>query len=270
MKDSFVSVIMPCYNSEKFISETIESVINQTHKNLELLIIDDKSNDNTINIVKKYIKTDSRIKLFKSNTNFGGPAKPRNIGIENSNFDLLAFIDSDDIWHPKKIEIQIKYINKLKVKFISTNKKIFKIFKGFEKISKDQLKYSSLSYNKLLLKDFITLSSVLVKKNVIENIMFDESKKYIAHEDYVCFLEIHKIINHSIILKHPLVLYRISDNQISGNTLFQKFKRLKTHFIQMYNHEHKYFGKMYFFGIIFLTSHILISLCQRFLNKIKN
>ena len=106
-----VSIITPSYNSEKFISETIESVINQTYPNWEMIIIDDQSTDKSCDIVEKYSADDPRIRLIKSEVN-QGPALSRNTGIKESRGRYIAFLDSDDIWAKKKLELQIENLNR--------------------------------------------------------------------------------------------------------------------------------------------------------------
>ena len=101
-----VSVITPMYNCEKFISETIESVLNQTYTNWEMIIIDDCSTDKSKQIVKQYIERDKRIRLIALNEN-SGAAVARNKGIEVSSGRFIAFLDGDDLWEPNKLEKQI-------------------------------------------------------------------------------------------------------------------------------------------------------------------
>ena len=105
MKNSFISVIVPTYNRADLISETIESILNQTYKYFELIIVDDGSTDNTEEVIRKF--KDSRIKYIKTD-NWGGPARPRNTGIKKTKGEYIAFCDDDDIWLPKKLEKQIR------------------------------------------------------------------------------------------------------------------------------------------------------------------
>ena len=118
--NSLVSVITPMHNSGRYILDTIESVKNQTYKNWEMIIIDDCSTDNSVELVKKYIQSDERIKLIRLEENVG-VAKARNKGIENSKGRYLAFLDSDDLWLPDKLNKQIKFVTdkETKEKFLS-------------------------------------------------------------------------------------------------------------------------------------------------------
>ena len=106
-----VSVIIPLYNEEKYITACVESVINQTYKNLEIIIVDDKSTDNSLKIVKN-IK-DKRIKIISLKKN-AGVANARNKGVEAATGDYICFLDSDDFWDKTKIEKQIKLLDKQK------------------------------------------------------------------------------------------------------------------------------------------------------------
>ncbi|VDY99309.1 glycosyltransferase family 2 protein [Escherichia coli] len=107
--DYLVSIIMPSYNSEFTIKESIKSVIEQTYSNWELLITDDCSTDRTCQIVKEFVEQDDRIKLFVSDKNKGAGAA-RNNSIKESSGRFLAFLDSDDLWAPDKLKEQINYM----------------------------------------------------------------------------------------------------------------------------------------------------------------
>lgn len=105
-----VSVIIPCYNARNTIADTINSVLCQTYKNIEVLIIDDCSTDNSYEIINNYAACDTRIRFFKTTTPSGSPAIPRNIGLDNSHGTLIAFLDADDMWLESKLEDQITFM----------------------------------------------------------------------------------------------------------------------------------------------------------------
>lgn len=102
-----VSIITPCFNSELFIAQTIESVINQTYSNWEMVIIDDCSTDHSADIILSYVEKDSRIRYLKMPFPSGSASLPRNKGIELAKGRYIAFLDSDDMWYPRKLEMQI-------------------------------------------------------------------------------------------------------------------------------------------------------------------
>ncbi len=100
---NLVSVILPVYNGEQFVARAIESVLNQTYKELELIVVDDGSSDNSLDVVQSY--ADSRLKVLTKEN--GGPASARNFGIQHCSGEYVALIDQDDLWYPKKLEKQL-------------------------------------------------------------------------------------------------------------------------------------------------------------------
>ena len=110
--NDLISIITPSYKSERFIAQTIESVLVQTYKEWEMIIVDDVSPDNSNEIIEEYCKKDSRIKLIKLEKN-SGPAVARNRAIEEANGRYIAFLDADDLWYPEKLEKQISFMKKI-------------------------------------------------------------------------------------------------------------------------------------------------------------
>lgn len=104
-----ISIITPSFNSKKYISETIESVISQTFKEWEMIIVDDCSTDNSVEIIRKYTEKDSRIKLIELNNNVGA-AEARNVALRLAQGRYIAFLDSDDLWVSEKLEKQLSYM----------------------------------------------------------------------------------------------------------------------------------------------------------------
>ena len=99
MNEALVSVVIPAYNSEQYINECIDSVLNQTYQNYEIIVIDDGSTDNTVNLVKQY--NNEKIKLYHQMNSGSGAA--RNLGVKQAHGKWIAFIDADDIWLPDKL-----------------------------------------------------------------------------------------------------------------------------------------------------------------------
>jgi glycosyltransferase involved in cell wall biosynthesis len=99
-----VSIVTPCYNSQSSIAQTIESVFTQTVDDWEMIIVDDCSTDNSSTIIKDYQQKDSRIRYYKTKKSSGSPTLPRNIGIGEARGKYIAFLESDDMWLPKKLE----------------------------------------------------------------------------------------------------------------------------------------------------------------------
>jgi len=115
-----VSIVTPAFNSEGFMATTIESVIHQTYKNWELIIIDDRSTDNTVALVQEYAQNDNRIKCFVNEVNSGAGVS-RNNGLKQAKGRYIAFLDSDDLWKENKLEMQILFMleNKAPISFTS-------------------------------------------------------------------------------------------------------------------------------------------------------
>lgn len=119
MKEDLVSIVVPVYNSEKFIDQTIETVKKQTYNNWELLLVNDCSTDKSKEIIIKKIKNDDRIKLLELEKN-SGAAIARNKGIENARGKYIVFLDADDLWNEKKLEKQVKFMREKQCEFSFT------------------------------------------------------------------------------------------------------------------------------------------------------
>lgn len=118
--NNLVSIIMPSYNTAKYISAAIESILNQTYENWELIIVDDCSTDNTDEILTEYAKKDSRIRYYKNEKN-SGAAVARNRALRQAKGKWVAFLDSDDLWEKDKLEKQICFMKKNNYHFSYTN-----------------------------------------------------------------------------------------------------------------------------------------------------
>jgi glycosyltransferase involved in cell wall biosynthesis len=210
--NKLVSIITPLYNSEKTISDTIDSVINQTYYNWEMIIVDDCSTDNSVDIVKSYIRDDLRIKLIQLTEN-SGPAVARNVGLENSLGRFIAFLDSDDLWFPQKLDKQISFM--LNNDYVFT----FSAYERFRFID-DSLKTinvkNSVSYQDLLKTNHIGCLTAMYDAHKIGKHFFPVTGK---HEDYACWLSILKKDVIAYGLNEVLAKYRISSNSFSSNKL---------------------------------------------------
>jgi len=124
-----ISIITPAFNTEKYIGETIKSVQNQTFRDWELIIVDDCSTDNTIDVALSFAKLDNRIRVIKAISN-GGVAKARNLGLENAKGEYIAFVDSDDFWKPTKLQKQFAFMQEKKYILTYTDFQIFRSLDG--------------------------------------------------------------------------------------------------------------------------------------------
>lgn len=170
-----ISIIVPVYNAERFLHETIKTVKHQTYDNWELIMIDDVSSDKSADIIKRYIKSDRRIKLIQQPIN-GGAAKARNTGINKARGRYIAFLDADDLWHPEKLSIQLKFMQDNNHAFTYTNYE-FTDEHGIPngKISRSPDK---ISYGTALKKSYIFTSTVMTDTFVIkkEDILMTDYK----------------------------------------------------------------------------------------------
>jgi glycosyltransferase involved in cell wall biosynthesis len=214
-----ISIIMPAFNVEKYIKESVFSVLNQSYKNIELLIFDDGSSDNTISEISKF--HDSRIKLFKGNINLGA-AKARNYLLSKSKGDFVAFLDSDDICLKHRFKDCISYFeNNPEIELIGArtilideNSKKYSFVKSFESFN-----YKDVEAD-LFFNNTFSLSTVIIRRSILQYIIFDE--RFEPAEDYELFSRISGIVKMENINK-CLVKYRISSNSLS----FTKRDKLK-------------------------------------------
>ncbi len=177
-----VSAIIPAYNAQKTIVSCLNSVINQTIKIDEILVIDDGSTDDTARIVSDYINTHSSFNIILLRKANSGPSAARNLGIEKAKGDLIAFLDADDCWMPEKTELQLKFLKEHKDTILigSSHPNV--------KRSKFEGTFNIVSFNKLLWRNCFSTSTVAVKKKHLPKNNFDENQKY--SEDYGLWLRV--------------------------------------------------------------------------------
>ena len=205
-----VSVVMPAYNAEKFIDAAIESVISQTYQNWELLVINDCSRDDTDKIVEKYCYQDSRIKFFSNEEN-SGPAMSRNNAINRANGRFIAFLDSDDIWSPEKLDKQVGAMIEKRYTFTYT---------CYHRISEDGIVEGrrisvpeQMNYSQLLRNTAIVTSSVVLDIDAVGKIQM----KNTYYDDYACWLEVLKKGGGAHRINEDLVAYRVASSSVSRN-----------------------------------------------------
>ena len=228
-----VSVIVPIYNAESTLHATLDSIANQSFSDLEVLLLNDCSTDSSGEIIDRYAECDSRFQAIHLEKNYGAPAGPRNIGIDLAQGEWIAFIDSDDIWHSEKIERQLAVMKKTETLFSSTSMFNFSESEGLSFPDSNFEGTTTITFE-MQLKQFLTpTSSVIVSKEVISKIRFNESLKYKAREDVDCFLHCHELLTKSIKINGAMLAYRIRDGQISGS----KMMMIKRHYHVLKNYK---------------------------------
>jgi len=224
-----VTVVTPSYNAESFIGRTIQSVLDQTWQDWELLVVDDCSKDATRDVVATYAAKDARIRLIALKKNNGAPAAPRNIGVSEARGRWIAFLDADDIWHPEKLSVQLLLAETKSASFISSQMKDFEDDSSLRFTSVTNALAERLTFLGQRIKIRIPTSSVLVARDVMMKFPFREDLRYKAVEDYHCWLRMLASGVAHWKVQYPLLNYRISSGQISGSKLKQLEKVYMVH-----------------------------------------
>lgn len=217
VEDGLVSIIMPSWNTGRFIKETIQSVIDQTYSNWELIIVDDCSNDNTYTVVESF--SDSRIKYLHNEKN-AGAALARNKAMREARGEWIAFLDSDDLWMSEKLEHQINFMKKngyslsyTEYEKIDEESKTMNIYvSGPEKVDKRKI------YN----YDYIGQLTMMYSAKEFGIIQIKDIKK---NNDYAIRLQLYKRPETCCyLLKENLAKYRVRKTSISHDKFIKKFK----------------------------------------------
>lgn len=218
MNDDLVSIIMPSWNTGRFITESINSVINQTYSHWELIIVDDCSTDNTDDIVSSF--NEDRIRYFKNEKNQGA-ALTRNRALREANGEWIAFLDSDDLWRPEKLEKMLL--------FMKSNDYVF-AYHDFEKIDEESKPLNIyvtgpkiVTKRKMYNYDYVGCLTFIYNAKFFGLIQIKDIKK---NNDYAILLKLCKKAN-CYLLPESLAFYRIRKKSISHDKLS---KKLKSHY----------------------------------------
>ena len=206
-----VTVITPAYNAEAYIKETIDSVLAQSLSDWELIVLDDGSKDRTQEIVAGYAQKDPRIHLVVNETNMG-VAKTRNRGIDLAQGRYIAFLDSDDIWHPNKLSAQLEKMEAQKAQICYCAYGI--IGPQGDKVRADYLVPEQVSYEDLLKENCMQCSAMLIEAEVVKKLMFN-TEYY--HEDYILGLDMLSGGYRAVGCTEVLLYWRYAENSRSFN-----------------------------------------------------
>lgn len=248
VNNSLVSIITPLYNAELYIERTLQSVINQTYQNWELLVIDDKSSDKGSLIVKKYTEKDTRIKFLKNNANLGA-ALTRNKGIEAAQGKYIAFLDSDDTWKPNKLEEQIRFMKENNASFtftyynhVNENEKEIRVTDDLpEKV--DYI--STMKSNKIG-----CLTAMYDVEKFGKVYMHDLRKR----QDYTLWLQLLRKTDYAYCVPKVLATYTVRKGSISSN----KWSLIKYHW-----HIYRHIEKQSFFKSVYYLSYYIFARLTR-------
>lgn len=205
-----VSVIMPTYNSERFVAASIESVLAQTYADLELIVVDDASSDGTGAKVETFVKRDPRVKFLRQTVN-AGAAEARNRAIGEARGRYIAFLDSDDLWLPRKLEVQIGRMRAEKWPFT---------FCAYTRIDEEGHVLgevgvpTSVTYAELLKTCVIGCLTAVYDTKVFGKVLMPSVRK---RQDFGLWLRLLKMTPRAYGIQEPLALYRMRGDSISAD-----------------------------------------------------
>jgi glycosyltransferase involved in cell wall biosynthesis len=215
-----VSIITANYNGEQFISETITSVLNQTYRDWELILIDDASSDSSVQIMESFVKDNERISLYRFTKNIGA-AIARNKGIELAKGKYIAFLDGDDLWKPEKLSKQLRFMESFGHDFTFTS--YDRIDESSKPLNKSLLAQPLLSYRDMLKENKIGCLTAIYNSESLGKIYMPEIRK---RQDYGLWLRILKRVDYAYGMPESLAFYRVRENSISRS----KFEMLRWNF----------------------------------------
>lgn len=218
--NELVSIITPTFNAEKFIRATIESVLNQSYQNWEMILIDDASTDGTVSIIKEFTQKDNRLKLTELSKNSGN-GFARNVALEKATGKYIAYLDADDLWFPIKLENQIKFLKNNNLPFT---------FSFYDCIDEEGNSLNrrveaplKLTYDQLFFCNYVGNLTAIYDADFFGKIVIEATQK---RQDWRLWLTILKQIEVTKPVPEILALYRIRKDSISSS----KFKLIKHNF----------------------------------------
>jgi teichuronic acid biosynthesis glycosyltransferase TuaG len=213
METPLVSIIIPCFNSEKFIAETVRSVQNQTYNNWEIIVVDDCSSDNTVSLILGMVQRDSRIRFFQLENN-SGTGVARNKGLSNANGRYISFLDADDLWKPEKLRKQIDFLKTNKIPFA------FSFYDCIDEEGKPLNKRVeaplNLSYRQLFFCNYIGNLTGIYDVNYFGKIPISSIRK---RQDWMLWLTVLKKIKTAQPVPESLAYYRVRNDSLSTSKL---------------------------------------------------
>ncbi|WKL46734.1 glycosyltransferase family 2 protein [Flavobacterium pectinovorum] len=254
--NELVSIITPTFNTEKFIRATIESVLNQSYQNWEMILVDDASTDETVSIIKEFAQKDNRLKLIELPKNSGN-GFARNIALEKATGKYIAYLDADDLWFSMKLENQIQFLKANNLPFT---------FSFYDCIDEEGNSLNrrveaplELTYDQLFFCNYIGNLTAIYDVDFFGKIVIEATQK---RQDWRLWLTILKQIEVTKPVPEILALYRIRKDSISSS----KFKLIKHNF-GVYRDFH---GFNFVFSVLLMTRFLFTQLIikPRYIKKI--
>ncbi len=218
-----VSIIMNCYNGQKFIAESVKSILAQTYKNFEVIFWDNQSNDNSAEIYKSF--KDKRLKYYYANTHTS-LYEARNFAIKKAKGKLISFLDTDDLWIKDKLNLQVKKFRNKKIGLVYSNYYILNQITGFKKKFYKRRLPEGFIFENLLKEYFIGICTVMLKRSIFQNNRQLFNKKYNIIGDFDLFMRISKK-NYFSSINFPLAIYRVHNKSLSNQNYKMHISELK-------------------------------------------
>ena len=251
-----VSIITPTFNAEKYVRATLQSVVDQSYQNWEMILVDDASTDKTVKIIEDFAQKDNRIKLFKLDRNSGN-GFARNVALEKAAGKYIAYLDADDLWFPMKLEKQIHFLKSKKLPFT---------FSFYDCIDEEGNSLNrrveaplELTYHQLFFCNYVGNLTAIYDVDYFGKIILEATQK---RQDWRLWLTILKQIQSTKPVPEPLAFYRIRKDSISSS----KFKLIKHNF-GVYRDFH---GFNFVFSVLLMTRFLFTQLIikPRYIKKI--
>jgi teichuronic acid biosynthesis glycosyltransferase TuaG len=216
-----VSIVVPAFNAARHLKATVESILAQSAAGFEVIIVDDCSTDDTARVAEACAARDSRVRLERMPANSGGPAGPRNFGIDRASAAWVAFCDADDLWHPDKLRLQLELASSSGADLVCTAIEDFPDRAGppawLGRALQRRPRSHPLHYWQMLLKDRIATSSVLCRRQALLAGRFDTARELVAVEDYHRWLQLMETPGFRVLrIEQPLVAYRRLPGSLSA------------------------------------------------------
>lgn len=244
-----VSIIMPAYNAQKYIKEAILSIQNQTFSDWELLIVDDFSKDNTVEIIKDACAKDTRITLKQLSQN-SGTGVARNTALQMSEGRYVAFLDADDLWRNDKLEKQLN--------FLQTNNYAF-CFSYYDSITAEGVSTGKqitapdiLKFSNMFVSNWIGNLTAMYDKDIVGKISIETTRK---RQDWTLWLTILRKVDNAYAIPESLAYYRVGNQSVSSGK------------IALLNHNYNVYRKFHKLGIIASVASMFLFLSVHFLVK---
>ncbi len=223
-----VSIVIPVFNSEETLAQTVATVFSQTYTNWEVIFVDDCSRDGSYELCQRFVNEDKRISLYQMKEN-AGPGAARKLGCTKAKGDFIAFLDADDLWVAEKLDKQIHFMLTHKIDFLCSD---YEQIDGQGKPLNRKISCrEKATYRDVLLFNPIGCSTVVIAANLLREVELTEIRK---NNDFSLWLRLLKVTQYIYGLQETLAFYRVWPKSISYN----KVKKIKYHWLVFREYEH--------------------------------